>query len=108
VFFVVSAFLWRWWFCVVCASDLRYEDYDFCDVGLTVIFAGPPDKPAYIGWVDVAVICDCDLCCGAARRSAYCVQLSGKNSSGYANKIESVGCRKCPYYHYLTKNVMSQ
>jgi len=26
----------------------------------------------------------------------------------YSNKIESVGLRKCPYYGYLTKKVMSQ
>ena len=26
----------------------------------------------------------------------------------YSNKIESVGLRKCPYYHYLTKKVLSQ
>jgi len=25
-----------------------------------------------------------------------------------SNKIESVGLRKCPYYHYLTKKVTSQ
>jgi len=24
------------------------------------------------------------------------------------NEIESAGLRKCPYYHYLTKKVMSQ
>jgi len=26
----------------------------------------------------------------------------------YWNKIESVGLRKCPYYRYLTKKVMSE
>jgi len=26
----------------------------------------------------------------------------------YSNKIESVGLRKCPYYRYLTKKVMSE
>ena len=26
----------------------------------------------------------------------------------YSNKIESVGLRKCLYYHYLTEKVMSQ
>jgi len=26
----------------------------------------------------------------------------------YSNKVESVGLRKCPHYHYLTNNVMSQ
>ena len=28
--------------------------------------------------------------------------------SRYSNKTESVGLIKCPHYHYLTKNVMSQ
>jgi len=28
--------------------------------------------------------------------------------SCYSNKIESVGLRKCPYYRYLTKKVMSE
>jgi len=28
--------------------------------------------------------------------------------SRYSNKIESVGLRKCPYYPYLTKRVMSE
>jgi len=28
--------------------------------------------------------------------------------SHYLNKIESGGLRKYPYYHYLTKEVMSQ
>jgi len=31
------------------------------------------------------------------------VKLSGEDLSRYLNKIESVGLRKCPYYHYLTK-----
>jgi len=39
---------------------------------------------------------------------AYCVKLGGKDLSRYSNEIESVGLRKCPYYHYLTKKVMSQ
>jgi len=40
--------------------------------------------------------------------TAYSVQLSGEDLSRYSNKIESVGLRKRPYYHYLTKKVMSQ
>jgi len=28
--------------------------------------------------------------------------------SRYSNKIESVGLRKCPYYRYLAKKVMSE
>jgi len=38
---------------------------------------------------------------------AYCVKLS-EDLSRYWNKIELVGLRKYPYYHYLTKKVMSQ
>jgi len=39
---------------------------------------------------------------------AYCVKLNGEVLSRYSNKIESVALRKCLYYHYLTKKVMSQ
>ena len=40
--------------------------------------------------------------------TAYCVKSSGEDLSRYSNKVESVGLRKCPYYYYLTKKVMSQ
>jgi len=40
--------------------------------------------------------------------TTYCVKLSGEDLSRFSNKIESVDLRKCPYYHYLTKKVMSQ
>jgi len=40
--------------------------------------------------------------------TAYCVKLSAEDLSRYANKIGPLGLRKCPYYHYLTKKVMSQ
>jgi len=36
------------------------------------------------------------------------VKLSGEDLSRYTNKIESVGLRQCPDYHYLTKKVTSQ
>jgi len=36
------------------------------------------------------------------------VKLNGEDLSRSSNKIESVGLIKCPYYHYLTKRVMSQ
>jgi len=36
---------------------------------------------------------------------AYFVRLSGKDLSGYSNKIE-LSLRKRPYYHYLTKKVI--
>jgi len=39
---------------------------------------------------------------------AYCVKLSREYLSRYSNKLESVGLRKCLYYHCLTKKVMSQ
>jgi len=39
---------------------------------------------------------------------SYCAYLSGEDLSHYSNKIESVGLRKCPYYRYLTKKVMSE
>ena len=32
----------------------------------------------------------------------------GEDLSHYSSKIESVGLRKCPYYHYLTKKVTPQ
>jgi len=37
---------------------------------------------------------------------AYCAEVSGEDLSRYSNKIESVGLRKRPYYHYPTKKVM--
>jgi len=37
-----------------------------------------------------------------------CVKLSGEDLSRYSNKIQSVGLRKCPYYEYATKKVISQ
>jgi len=37
--------------------------------------------------------------------TAYCVKLSGEDSSCYLNKIKPVGFRKCPYYHRLTKAI---
>jgi len=40
--------------------------------------------------------------------TAYCEKLSGEDLSRYSNKIESVGLRNSPYYHYLTKKVVSQ
>jgi len=33
----------------------------------------------------------------------HCVKLSGEDLWRYSNKIESVGLRKYPYYHYLAK-----
>jgi len=45
------------------------------------------------------------MLCG---NTAYHVKLSGEDLSRYSNEIESVGLRKCPYYHYLSKKVMSQ
>ena len=36
------------------------------------------------------------------------MKLSGEDLSRYSNKVESVVLMKCPYYHHLTKKVMSQ
>jgi len=36
-------------------------------------------------------------------KTAYRMKLSGEDLSRYSNKTESVGLRKSPYYHYLTK-----
>jgi len=41
-------------------------------------------------------------------KMAYCVKLNGEDLSRYSNKIQAVGLRKCPYYQYLTKKVVSQ
>jgi len=35
--------------------------------------------------------------------TAYCLNLSVEDLSPQSNKIEAVGLRKCPYYHYLAK-----
>jgi len=37
--------------------------------------------------------------------TAYCVKLGGEDLSRYSNKIESLGFRKCAYWHcmFLTK-----
>jgi len=43
-----------------------------------------------------------------SKLKSYCVKLSGENLSRYSNKVESGGLSKCPYYHYLTKEVTSQ
>jgi len=34
--------------------------------------------------------------------------VSGEDLLRYSNKIKLFGSRKCPYYHYLTQNVMSE
>jgi len=64
----------------------------------------------YIGRRNVAVICGNDTISMLSGNTAYCVKLSGGDLSRYSNKIESVGLRRCSYYHYvsLTKKVMSQ
>jgi len=50
---------------------------------------------------NVVVICGhitISVLCG---NTAYCVKLSDEDWSRYSNEIESVGLRKCPYYHCL-------
>jgi len=36
------------------------------------------------------------------------MKLTGEDLSRYSNIADSVGLRKCPYYHCLTKKVISQ
>ena len=43
-------------------------------------------------------------CCEATIK-AYCVELSSEDFSRYSIKIESVGLRKWPHFHYRTKKV---
>jgi len=62
----------------------------------------------YIGWSDVTVMCGHITVSMLWGNMAHCVKLSGEDLSRYSNKIESVGLRKCPYYHYLTKKVTQQ
>jgi len=66
------------------------------------------DGPLYIGRNNVTVICDHITISMLWGNIAYCAKLIGEYMSRYWNKIESVGLMKCPYYHYLTKKVMSQ
>jgi len=40
--------------------------------------------------------------------TTHCVKLTGEDLSFCSNKIESVGLRKYPSYHYLSKKVTSQ
>jgi len=62
----------------------------------------------YIGRSDVTVICGHNTISMLCGNTAYCVELSGEDLSRYSNEIESVGLRKCPYCHRLTKKVMSR
>ena len=57
---------------------------------------------------DVTIICGHITISVLWGNTEYCVKLSGEDLLRYSNKIESVGLRKCPYYHYLTKKVMLQ
>jgi len=56
----------------------------------------------YVGWSDVTVICGHIIISMLCGNTVYCVKLSGEYLSHYSNKIEF------PYYHSLTKKVMSQ
>jgi len=55
--------------------------------------------PIYIGWSDVTPVCDLYV----LGQHTYFKKLSGEDLPRYSNKTESVGLRKCPHYHYLTK-----
>jgi len=62
----------------------------------------------YIGSNDVTVICGHTMISMLWCNTAYCVKLRGEVLSRYSNKTESVGLRKCLFYHYLNKKVVSQ
>jgi len=38
--------------------------------------------------------------------TAYCEKLSYEDLLRYSNKIESLGSRKCPHYHYIITKVV--
>ena len=59
----------------------------------------------YVGWSHVTVICGNNTISTLWGNTAYWVKLSGEELS---NKVESVGLRKCPYYHYLTNGVFTR
>jgi len=59
-------------------------------------------------WSDVTVVCGLITISMLWGNAAYFVKLSDEDLSCYSSKIESVGLRKCRYYHYLTKEVMWQ
>jgi len=49
--------------------------------------------------VDAKIICGHITISISLGIMAYCVKLNGENLWRYSNKTESVGLRKCPYYH---------
>jgi len=65
-------------------------------------------KVVNVGSSDVTVTCGHNTISMLWGNTAYCVKLRGEDLSRYSNKIESAGLRRCPYYHILTKKVMSQ
>jgi len=62
----------------------------------------------YIGWSNVRVISGHITISKLWGNTAYHVKLSCEDMSHHFNKTESAGSRKYPYYHSLTKIVMSQ
>jgi len=62
----------------------------------------------YVRWNNITVICSHNTISMLWGNTAYCEKLTGEDLSRYWNKMESVGLRKCPYYHYLIKKVMWQ
>jgi len=48
-----------------------------------------------------ALICSHNTISTLCGNTAYCAKLSSEDSSRYSNKIESIGLRKCQYYHCL-------
>jgi len=75
----------------------------------------------FIGWSDVTVVCGhitisklwgntkrCRLSNIFGNTGVLCEVTWWRFLSSYSNKIELVGLRKCPYFHCLSKKVMSQ
>ena len=60
----------------------------------------------YIRWSDVTVICKHNTISMLWGNTAYCIQLSCEDLARYSNKTESLGLRKCPYYHYFIEKVI--
>jgi len=55
------------------------------------------------GHISISMLWSNTTCCVYSLRV-----ISAEDLSRYSSKIELVGLRTCPYYHYLTKKVMSQ
>jgi len=57
---------------------------------------------------DVTVICGHFTISMLRGNTTYPVKLNGEDMLRYSNKIKLLGLKKFPYYHYLTKKVVSR